>query len=151
MTGRPVQASPVLPNSRVIRGDEVSPLAASNQLNRRGQASYPTSDLERSEERQQAGLRARGDPRERTTLAVEAHAHVDELDLQADEQVEGLCARRTFVHAEALPVLDFEMGAPVAVVPMSSNEFFVDAGDHTRFAFLHVSVVRLFGTTRQVI
>jgi CubicO group peptidase (beta-lactamase class C family) len=36
----------------------------------------------------------------------------------------------------ALPVLDFEKGAPVAVVPMSSNEFFIDGGDHTRMAFL---------------
>jgi C-terminal processing protease CtpA/Prc len=36
----------------------------------------------------------------------------------------------------ALPVLDFEKGAPVTVVPMSSSEFFVDGGDHTRLAFL---------------
>ena len=35
-----------------------------------------------------------------------------------------------------LPVLDFEKGAAIAVVPMSSNEFFVDGGDHTRLAFL---------------
>jgi C-terminal processing protease CtpA/Prc len=37
----------------------------------------------------------------------------------------------------ALPVLDFEKGAPVAVVPTSRNEFVVDGGDHTRMAFLH--------------
>jgi CubicO group peptidase (beta-lactamase class C family) len=37
----------------------------------------------------------------------------------------------------ALPVLDFEQGAPVAVVPTSSNEFVIDGGDHTRMAFLH--------------
>jgi len=37
----------------------------------------------------------------------------------------------------ALPVLDFELGAPIAAVPMSSNEFVVDGGDHTRMAFLH--------------
>jgi hypothetical protein len=36
----------------------------------------------------------------------------------------------------ALQVLDFEKGAPITVVPMSSNEFFVDGGDHTRLAFL---------------
>jgi hypothetical protein len=36
-----------------------------------------------------------------------------------------------------LPVLDFEQGAPIAVVPMSSNEFRVDGGDHTRLAFVH--------------
>jgi C-terminal processing protease CtpA/Prc len=35
-----------------------------------------------------------------------------------------------------LPVLDFEKGAAIAVVPMSSSEFFVDDGDHTRLAFL---------------
>src|SRR5262249_19170443 len=36
----------------------------------------------------------------------------------------------------ALPLLDFEKGAPVTVVSMSSNAFFVDGGDHTRLAFL---------------
>jgi len=35
-----------------------------------------------------------------------------------------------------LPILDFEKGAAITVVPMSSNEFFVDGGDHTRLAFL---------------
>jgi len=35
-----------------------------------------------------------------------------------------------------LPVLDFEKGAAITVVPMSSNEFFVDGGDHTRLSFL---------------
>jgi hypothetical protein len=37
----------------------------------------------------------------------------------------------------ALPVLDFEQGAPIAAVPMSNNEFVIDGGDHTRMAFLH--------------
>jgi CubicO group peptidase (beta-lactamase class C family) len=37
----------------------------------------------------------------------------------------------------APPLLDFEKGAPVVAVPMSSDEFFVDDGDHTRLAFLH--------------
>jgi hypothetical protein len=37
----------------------------------------------------------------------------------------------------ALPVLDFEKGAPTTVVPLSSSEFLVDGGDHTRLAFLH--------------
>jgi hypothetical protein len=36
----------------------------------------------------------------------------------------------------ALPVLDFEPGAAIAAVHMSSNEFVVDGGDHTRMAFL---------------
>jgi hypothetical protein len=35
-----------------------------------------------------------------------------------------------------LPVLDFEKGAAITVVPASNNEFFVDGGDHTRLAFL---------------
>jgi CubicO group peptidase (beta-lactamase class C family) len=35
-----------------------------------------------------------------------------------------------------LPLLDFERGAAIPVVPMSSNEFFVDGGDHIRLAFL---------------
>jgi C-terminal processing protease CtpA/Prc len=35
-----------------------------------------------------------------------------------------------------LPLLDFEKGAATTVVPTSSNEFFVDGGDHTRLAFL---------------
>jgi hypothetical protein len=35
-----------------------------------------------------------------------------------------------------LPILDFEKGAAIPVVPMSNNEFFVDGGDHTRIAFL---------------
>jgi CubicO group peptidase (beta-lactamase class C family) len=35
-----------------------------------------------------------------------------------------------------LPLLDFEKGTAIAVVPMSSSEFFVDGGDHTRLAFL---------------
>jgi hypothetical protein len=35
-----------------------------------------------------------------------------------------------------LPVLDFEKGSPITVVPMSSNQFFVDGGDHTRLTFL---------------
>ena len=37
----------------------------------------------------------------------------------------------------ALPVLDFEKGASTTVVPLSSNEFLVDGGDHTRLAFVH--------------
>ena len=47
----------------------------------------------------------------------------------------------------ALPVLDFEKGAPITVVPMSSNEFFVDGGDHTRLAFLRDGA----GTTMRLV
>ena len=35
----------------------------------------------------------------------------------------------------ALPVLDFDKGAPVAVTATSEDEFFVDGGGHTRLAF----------------
>jgi CubicO group peptidase (beta-lactamase class C family) len=35
-----------------------------------------------------------------------------------------------------LPILDFEKGAAITVIPMSNNEFFVDGGEHTRIAFL---------------
>jgi CubicO group peptidase (beta-lactamase class C family) len=34
-----------------------------------------------------------------------------------------------------LPVLDFDLGAWVAVTAISENEFFVEGGDHTRLAF----------------
>lgn len=36
----------------------------------------------------------------------------------------------------ALPVLDFENGAPITIFPMSRDAFFVDGGDHTRLVFL---------------
>lgn len=36
-----------------------------------------------------------------------------------------------------LPVLDYEKGAPVAVIAISEDEFFVDGGEHTRLAFEH--------------
>jgi hypothetical protein len=54
----------------------------------------------------------------------------------ADLQVAVNDGRLLITATGTLPVLDFEKGAPVAVVPMSSNEFFVDGGDHTRIAFL---------------
>jgi hypothetical protein len=54
----------------------------------------------------------------------------------ADLQVAVNDGRLVITATGTLPVLDFEKGAPVAVVPMSSNEFFVDGGDHTRIAFL---------------
>jgi hypothetical protein len=34
------------------------------------------------------------------------------------------------------PILDFEEGQPVAVAPISSSEFYVADGDHTRIAFV---------------
>ena len=44
-----------------------------------------------------------------------------------------------------LPVLDFENGAPITVVPISSDEFSVNGGDHTRIAFLRDEVGRAMG------
>jgi CubicO group peptidase (beta-lactamase class C family) len=42
---------------------------------------------------------------------------------------------KLLIDAIGAPVLDFEKGAPITVVPMSSNEFLVDRGEHTRLAF----------------
>jgi hypothetical protein len=55
----------------------------------------------------------------------------------ADLQVAVKNGKLQIENIGALPVLDFEKGASIAVVPMSRDEFFVDAGDHTRLAFLH--------------
>ena len=55
----------------------------------------------------------------------------------ADLQVAAKDGKLQIEAGGALPVLDFEKGAPIAVVPMSRDEFFVDGGDHTRLAFLH--------------
>jgi CubicO group peptidase (beta-lactamase class C family) len=42
-----------------------------------------------------------------------------------------------------LPVLDFEKGAPMTVVPTSRDAFVVDGGDHTRLAFRHDEVGKM--------
>jgi hypothetical protein len=44
---------------------------------------------------------------------------------------------RLVMVGKGAPVLDFAPGAPIAAVPMSSNEFVVDGGDRTRMAFLN--------------
>ena len=54
----------------------------------------------------------------------------------ADLQVVNKAGQLLVEASGDLPVLDFEKGAATPVVPMSSNEFFVDGGDHTRLAFL---------------
>jgi C-terminal processing protease CtpA/Prc len=54
----------------------------------------------------------------------------------ADLQVVNKDGRLLIEASGNVPILDFEKGAAIAVVPLSSNEFFVDAGDHTRLAFL---------------
>jgi C-terminal processing protease CtpA/Prc len=55
----------------------------------------------------------------------------------ADLQVSASNGKLQIENIGALPVLDFEKGAPIAVVPISRDAFFVDADDHTRLAFLH--------------
>ncbi|MGY0574626.1 serine hydrolase [Bradyrhizobium sp. RDM12] len=45
----------------------------------------------------------------------------------------------------SLPVLDFEKGMPITLVPMSNDEFFVDSGEHTRLAFLHDEIGKATG------
>jgi CubicO group peptidase (beta-lactamase class C family) len=54
----------------------------------------------------------------------------------ADLQVVNKDGRLLIEASGDLPVLDFEKGAAIPVVPVSSREFFVDGGDHTRLAFL---------------
>jgi CubicO group peptidase (beta-lactamase class C family) len=63
----------------------------------------------------------------------------------ADLQVAVKNGRLQIENIGALPVLDFEKGAPIAVVPTSRDEFFVDAGDHTRLAFLNDEVGKTTG------
>jgi hypothetical protein len=54
----------------------------------------------------------------------------------ADLQVVNKAGQLLVEASGDLPLLDFEKGAATTVVQMSSNEFFVDGGDHTRLAFL---------------
>jgi CubicO group peptidase (beta-lactamase class C family) len=62
---------------------------------------------------------------------VRAHFRLPGADLQVVNK-----AGHLLVEASGdLPLLDFKKGAAIPVVPMSSNEFFVDGGDHTRLAF----------------
>ena len=50
----------------------------------------------------------------------------------ADVQVTVRDGKLQIEASGALPVLDFEKGALTTLVPLSSNEFLVDGGDHTR-------------------
>jgi C-terminal processing protease CtpA/Prc len=43
------------------------------------------------------------------------------------------------------PILDFEQGKPIAVAAMSSTEFYVDNGNHTRIAFVRDSAAKFPG------
>jgi CubicO group peptidase (beta-lactamase class C family) len=63
----------------------------------------------------------------------------------ADLQVAAKDGKLQIENNGALPVLDFEKGAPITVVPTSREEFFVDGGDHTRLAFLHDEVGKVTG------
>jgi CubicO group peptidase (beta-lactamase class C family) len=55
---------------------------------------------------------------------------------EADLQVAVKDGKLQVEASGALPVLDFEKGAPATVVPLSSREFLVDGGDRTRLAFV---------------
>jgi hypothetical protein len=44
-----------------------------------------------------------------------------------------------------LPVLDFEIGKPEPVPPLSNAEFCVDGGDHTRIRFIRDASGRVSG------
>ena len=63
----------------------------------------------------------------------------------ADLQVAARDGKLQIENVGTLPVLDFEKGAPIAVVPTAREEFFIDAGDHTRLAFLHDEAGKVTG------
>jgi len=63
----------------------------------------------------------------------------------ADLQVSAKDGKLRIESSGAPPVLDFEKGTPITVVPMSCDEFFVDGGDHTRLAFLHDNTGKAMG------
>ncbi|GLH77977.1 hypothetical protein SSBR45G_28850 [Bradyrhizobium sp. SSBR45G] len=78
-------------------------------------------------------VRREGPEREIEMTVVRAPIRIAGTDLRVEIKDGVLQVEAT----GALPVLDFEPGLPIAVVPMSDDTFFVDAGDHTRLAFLH--------------
>ena len=43
------------------------------------------------------------------------------------------------------PILDFEKGKPVVLSALSDHEFFVDADDHTRIAFVRDAAGKVAG------
>jgi CubicO group peptidase (beta-lactamase class C family) len=63
----------------------------------------------------------------------------------ADLQVTVVDGRLQIQNNVALPILDFEKGAPIAVAPISSDKFFVDGDDHTRIAFLYDETSKVAG------
>jgi hypothetical protein len=63
----------------------------------------------------------------------------------ADLQVTARDGRLQIESSGAFSVLDFEKGAPITVVPISRDAFFVDDGDHTRLAFLHDEAGKVTG------
>jgi hypothetical protein len=44
-----------------------------------------------------------------------------------------------------LPILDFERGKPIVLSAMSDHEFFVEADDHTRIAFVRDAAGKVTG------
>jgi CubicO group peptidase (beta-lactamase class C family) len=67
---------------------------------------------------------------------VRAQIRAASGEAEADLQVAVKDGKLEIEASGALPVLDFEKGAPTTVVPLSSREFLVDGGDHTRLAFM---------------
>jgi hypothetical protein len=63
----------------------------------------------------------------------------------ADLQVTARDGRLQIESSGAFSVLDFEKGAPIAVVPTTRDAFFVDADDHTRLEFLHDEAGKVTG------
>lgn len=63
----------------------------------------------------------------------------------ADLQVAAKDGKLQIEAIGALPILDFEAGAPIAAAPMSGDAFFVDGGGHTRLAFLRDKVGNITG------
>ena len=55
--------------------------------------------------------------------AVELRVHVDDGRLVVES-------------IGAWPILEFEKGKPVTMLPRSDAEFYLDSGDHTRIAFI---------------
>jgi len=98
--------------------------------------------------RAQGGFRRHGERREPIRLRLirkgqdapieltVARALIRPLGAGADLQVAVRDGKLQIKASGSLPVLDFAKAAPVTVLATSSNEFFVDGGDHTRVAFL---------------
>jgi C-terminal processing protease CtpA/Prc len=64
--------------------------------------------------------------------AVELHVHVDDGRLVVES-------------VGAWPILEFEKGKPVTMLPQSDAEFYVDGASHTRIAFIRDAADKVTG------